>query len=110
MQILGETAKGSARSTGNFNLVEGLRAVSDNFIKFGGHFFAAGYTLNTNQIDQLRQDLNAYYREVEGKLGEAPPLKSPEAQLEGFGRADWQLYGALEQLEPYGNGNPQPIF
>jgi single-stranded-DNA-specific exonuclease len=110
MQILGETSKGSARSTGNFNLIEALGVVSDNFIKYGGHHFAAGYTLNTDNLDKLRADLNRYYNEAIGDREEPRSIIEPEAAIADLSEIDWELYGALELIEPYGNGNPQPIF
>jgi single-stranded-DNA-specific exonuclease len=109
MQIMEATTKGSARSLGSFNLVEALRAVGGNFIKFGGHHYAAGYTLKTTNINQLRQDINEYARSIglttalETKIGY-------DLVLPDFSDANWDLLEALEQLEPFGNANPKPRF
>ncbi|MBW3538425.1 single-stranded-DNA-specific exonuclease RecJ [Candidatus Parcubacteria bacterium] len=109
MQIMGGTAKGSARSLGNFNLVEALRAVADNFIKFGGHQFAAGFTLKTGQIERLRADLNAYCRDHRRDL-EVTAEMAVDAQLDNMAAVDWPLYGELLKLEPFGTANPKPRF
>ncbi len=109
MQILGDSTKGSARSLGTFNLVEALRGVKQNFTKFGGHHFAAGYTLPTTNINQLRQDLNSYAK----KLGFTGPLEKSvgyDLALPHFGDVTWELLEGLKQLEPFGTANPKPRF
>ena len=52
-------AKGSGRSIPAYNMFEELTAVKDVFTKFGGHPMAAGVSLPTEKIDELRQRLNA---------------------------------------------------
>ncbi len=109
MQIMGDTTKGSARSLGTFNLVEALRVVSEDLIKFGGHHFAAGYTLSTANIDKLRLDLNNYARSI--GLTQALETKVGfDLDLADFKPVDWDLLEQLELLEPFGNANPKPRF
>ncbi len=109
MQTMGATTKGSARSLGSFNLVEALRAVEHNFIKFGGHHYAAGYTLETGNIDNLRQDINAYAREL-GLTGPLEVKAGFDIDLPHLGDVDWDLLAELAELEPFGNANPKPRF
>jgi len=109
MQIMGDSTKGSARSTGGFDMVDGLRAVSHHLTKFGGHFHAAGYSLPTAQIDDLRTDLNAYFAET-GHLQSKRPEALAEVALGGLGEANQSLFDDLALLRPYGAMNPQPLF
>lgn len=109
MQILGEQTKGSARSIGAYDMVAGLRAVSEHFNKFGGHYFAAGYTLPTERIDSLRQALNDHYRSLNLAPNEDIRAKS-EVELADLALVDWDLWAELERLEPHGNANPRPTF
>jgi len=105
LQIMGDVAKGSARSNGSFNMVDGLRAASAQLDKFGGHFFAAGCTLPTHNIEALRRDLNAFFRD--GAFENAGPQ---ERVAELTAEPSQELFAALELLEPCGAGNRQPIL
>lgn len=109
LQVLGEKAKGSGRSFGGYNLIDGLRSQQGLFERLGGHHFAAGFTLNTADVEQLRAGLIEHYQSVADEL---PPKAAREADVsvDDSAELNWELYGYLEQLEPYGNGNPQPVF
>ncbi|MFI5240486.1 MAG: single-stranded-DNA-specific exonuclease RecJ [Candidatus Saccharimonadia bacterium] len=109
MQVLGETAKGSARSIGDYNMVESLRATEALLIRHGGHHFAAGYTLNTKDIDLLRRTLNANAR-AQGITTEFEAQVHYDVELEDFTYLDYALYELLVLLEPLGSGNPKPLF
>jgi single-stranded-DNA-specific exonuclease len=107
-QVMGGSTKGSARSTGTFNMVAALRANADLFTKFGGHFYAAGYTLPTERLDDLRAGLASYYHSSEADTT-PPPIVSDVAMSDTSGLT-WPLYEQLRLLEPYGAANPQPTF
>lgn len=104
------TAKGSARSYGDFSAVEAIRATETHLIKGGGHKLAAGVTLQTSNINNWRLAMNDYYKSL--KLGDQLRYLLPNADitLEGFADLREQLISDIAQLEPYGNGNPSPIF
>ena len=106
LQIMGDTAKGSARSNGSFNMVDGLRAVSQHLQRFGGHFYAAGCSLPTNNIEAFRRDLNTYFSDSGSQC--AGPVGVQVAELTAY--PSQELYQALEKLEPYGAGNRQPAL
>lgn len=106
MQILGDKAKGSARSFGGFNLIDALRTADDLFVKYGGHAFAAGYTIPVDRLDDLRARLNEHWLEVSGELPEQ--AIDSDVNLDDFNQIDWDLHNGLQQLEPFGNGNRQP--
>lgn len=106
MQIMDDKAKGSARSFGGFNLINALRTGDDLFIKYGGHAFAAGYTIPVDKLDELRDRLNEHFLDVSGDLPEQ--VSDHDVDLEDFSPIDWDLHTGLTQLEPFGNGNRQP--
>lgn len=106
MQIMGDKAKGSARSFGGFNLIDALRTADDLFVKYGGHAFAAGYTIPVDKLDELRDRLNEHFLEVSSDLPEQS--LDTDVNLDDFKQIDWDLHTSLVQLEPFGNGNRQP--
>ena len=106
-QILGESTKGSARSVGSFNMVEALRANEPLLTKFGGHFFAAGYTLPTANLEALRRGLCDYYVSS-GAAVDGPAGIVADLELTGLAEVSWPTFDALALLEPHGAGNPAP--
>ncbi len=108
-QILQESTKGSARSLGSFNMIEALRANADVLTKFGGHFFAAGYTLQTKDIQAFRDGLNGYYVTSGANTAVVSEL-TPDADIDGITDADWELLEHFGLLEPFGSSNPEPVL
>lgn len=110
LQELGDESKGSARSYGDFSAVDAIRASDDLITKGGGHKLAAGVTLPTKSIPAFRQRVNEFYRSK--NLFNQPALLLPKADaaVTNFTDINRQLLGELELLEPFGNGNPEPIF
>jgi len=108
-QILGSEVKGSARSTGAFNMVEALRANAGILSRFGGHYYAAGFTLPGDRLDDFRASLNAYFRES-GAGDYATPEVAGELVFRELSEIDWQLLADFELLQPYGRENPAPLL
>lgn len=104
------TAKGSARSFGDFSAVEGIRATEQLLIKGGGHKLAAGVTLKTTTITAWRTAINRYYSSLKLENQERYFLAKEDVMVEGFDGFDEKLLAELERLEPCGNGNPAPVF
>jgi single-stranded-DNA-specific exonuclease len=104
------TAKGSARSYGDFSAVEGIRATEHLLIKGGGHKLAAGVTLQTENIAAWRKAVNDFYKskKLEDQLRHLLP--DADVTLEGFRDCDEDLIKDISRLEPYGNGNREPVF
>lgn len=107
LQILGETAKGSGRSTAQFNLIDNLRQLDFNFHKLGGHHFAAGFTISAHDLDQLRVALIDQISR-QPKIAHQPI--PADLELTDFRDLSLELIRGLEQLEPFGNGNPKPVI
>ncbi|MUM76233.1 single-stranded-DNA-specific exonuclease RecJ [Pseudodesulfovibrio sp. F-1] len=100
--------KGSGRSISEFDLHEGLKAVASLLAGFGGHQQAAGLSLDPANIDALRE---AFNQAVMAKLGPDPltPTLKLDRQLP-FGAITNTLLNELEMLQPFGVGNPEPVF
>lgn len=103
------TAKGSARSFGEFSAVQAIRATEQHLIKGGGHKLAAGVTLHTENISVWRDAMGVHYRSL--KLENQTRFMEPTADvsLDDFSLWTDQEITALDALEPYGMGNAQPI-
>ena len=109
-QNLGDHTKGSARSVPGFDMVAALRANAELLTKFGGHFFAAGYTLPSDQIEALRAGMCEHYLGLDQATLEQDEAAPAEVVLDGLEAVDWPLLHELEHLEPFGAGNPEPVF
>lgn len=109
LEEMGEEAKGSARSYGDFSATDAIRAADDIITKGGGHKLAAGVTLPTKNIAAFRARVNEFYRSQ--KLFNQQALLLPKADISAtFEHVTEELITLLETLEPFGSGNPQPIF
>jgi single-stranded-DNA-specific exonuclease len=107
-QVLGDHAKGSARSVAGFNMVEALRANAELLTKFGGHYHAAGFTIPTANLDRLRDGLGAYFRE--NAIAGGADREPADVKLADLAQLSLGLVDELELLEPHGRGNPKPVF
>lgn len=109
LQEMGEESKGSARSYGNFNLASAIEASRDIIIKGGGHELAAGVVLLTKNVAIFRERLNEFYKKQ--KLIDQHLLLLPQDEVTAeLGELTEELVELIGQLEPFGNGNPQPIL
>ncbi len=102
--------KGSARSFGDFSAVAAIRATDKWLIKGGGHKLAAGVTLKTANIPTWRRAINAYCRQLNLQGQESYFLSTEDIVVANLADLDEELWSQLLRLEPYGNGNPEPIF
>jgi single-stranded-DNA-specific exonuclease len=110
LQEMGEESKGSARSFGDFSAADAIRAADDIITKGGGHKLAAGVTLPTQNIPAFRKRVNEYYR-TKNLLNQIQLLLPKEDVLvEDLTVIDEGLLADLSQLEPFGNGNPEPVL
>ncbi|KHE73133.1 single-stranded-DNA-specific exonuclease RecJ [Halobacillus sp. BBL2006] len=101
-------AKGSARSIGAFDLFANCMEVRDRFMHFGGHAQAAGMTLSIDQIDALRADLNEL---AEQKLTEDDYQQVLDIEMSvELEDISLQQIEEVNQLRPFGMGNPKPLF
>jgi single-stranded-DNA-specific exonuclease len=104
----GNHGKGSARSIRGYHLFQGLQACADNLTAFGGHAMAAGMSLDKSQLEGFAEALEAHARS-ELTTGDLIPklLHDGEILLEEI---DIDLLRQLEELAPFGTGNPEPLL
>jgi single-stranded-DNA-specific exonuclease len=100
--------KGSGRSIEGFHLVEALNGCRDKLEKYGGHEMAAGLTVHEEHIDRFAEQ----FRRVAAGLLSGENLQ-PRLRLDHeitFGELNNDFLGWHEMLQPFGNGNSQPLF
>lgn len=105
----GEEATGSARSFGDFSAADAVRAAEDIIIKGGGHGAAAGVTLATEKIGDFRRRVNEFYDSLQLTNQERYLLPRADVEIDDFSEIDEELVENLAKMEPFGNGNPEPV-
>ncbi|MDP4260938.1 MAG: single-stranded-DNA-specific exonuclease RecJ [Bacteroidota bacterium] len=104
----GEYAAGSARSVPGFNLYEAIHACRDHLLGYGGHFAAAGMTLELEQVEAFR---NKFEEIVSATID--PELLIPGIVIDAeisLKDIKWPFYNILCQMEPFGPENLRPVF
>ena len=104
----GDDGHGSARSIEAYHLLNGLTACADLFDKFGGHSHAAGLSIKREHISEFRRRLNEHAAShLTGD--DLIPVLNIDAELSAEALT-LSLAGELLALEPFGAGNPRPLF
>lgn len=101
-----EGVKGSGRSIEGYHMYEAMTAAKQYFTKFGGHKLAAGFSMKEEDIEALRSTLNEQAALTEEDFIPKVHIDVPMPLV----YADEKLAGELELLEPFGVGNPKPLF
>lgn len=104
----GEVGRGSGRSIPGFNLYEALGECSDLLLKYGGHAQAAGLSIRSSELEAFRERLNGLGCERFSRGDLAPTMRVDGELDEGEIRLELAL--ELARLEPFGLGNPAPVF
>jgi single-stranded-DNA-specific exonuclease len=103
-----DSCQGSCRSIAEFDIVSALAKCDDLLIAFGGHPLAAGFTVSRRNLAQLEQRLASLAVDRLGHLELRPELViDGELPLAAFGG---QTFNLIQNLSPFGHGNPQPTF
>jgi single-stranded-DNA-specific exonuclease len=103
----GETAVGSGRSIAGFPIFDAVNSCAFLLQKFGGHEMALGLTLKQADIGEFRRLVNEFAKE------KVPSMPFPELNLDcrlNPAALVPDMVLALNQLEPFGSGNPAPVF
>ncbi|MGN8896876.1 single-stranded-DNA-specific exonuclease RecJ [Flavonifractor sp. HCP28S3_F3] len=101
--------KGSCRSFAGFNLFAALEHCAPLLEGFGGHELAAGFTIREENIPAFAQAMNDYVRAATGGE-EMVSVLDIDAEVEDPGLLTLEGAESLDLLEPYGAGNPKPVF
>jgi len=108
INISDDIAQGSARSVEGFNIHAALSACSEHLVSFGGHAMAAGLKLGKDKVEAFAQEFEEYARQ---NIKE----ESLESRLNidavcGIRDLNVHVVKELSRLEPFGQGNPAPVF
>ncbi|MGN0539155.1 MAG: single-stranded-DNA-specific exonuclease RecJ [Candidatus Fimenecus sp.] len=101
----GDKGTGSARSIEGFSVYDAIKACGDFLTHFGGHTMAAGLGIDRENVESFFRAINAYASSCE----ETVPALMLDCKLNPA-YINAQLAESLEALEPFGAGNPQPVF
>jgi single-stranded-DNA-specific exonuclease len=101
-------SRGSCRSIEEFHITKALEKCDDLLSRYGGHAAAAGFTVATEDLDALRERLQAIAAEELAGVELRPTLKiDAEVRLE---EVDWATHALLSEIEPCGAENPRPVL
>lgn len=101
----GEEAKGSARSIDGFSLYEAISSCSELLSHYGGHVLAAGFGMKSENLPKFKIAIEEYAKKVQ--------MPFPKIELDCKLRPEFinsDILHVISSLEPFGAGNPQPIF
>ena len=108
MSLDGGVVRASARSIPAFNVIAAFEQCKPLFQRFGGHSMAAGFVMSLANLEELRAKLTDIARDILGNSQPAPTL-----QIDAEARPSdlmGGIYKSLAALEPFGYGNPKPVF
>ena len=100
--------KGSGRSIAGVSLVEAIRSCAADLITGGGHAMAAGLSIHEDQLDPFRQNFAAYVM-ANTSAEQRQPTLTYDAEI-SFAQLSLEFMASYDLLQPFGNGNPQPVF
>ena len=99
---------GSARSVGGFDIYAAIDSCHDLLTNFGGHKYAAGLSMHIDDLPEFRERFEAYVA-AHIQPNQLQPTLDIEAELQ-LGDITKSFYNVLRHLEPFGPGNPRPLF
>lgn len=103
-----EHARGSARSIPGFDIHSALSACDQYLLTFGGHASAAGLRLHMQSLPVFREAINQHARDVFRTMDRTRTV-DVDTEVEA-GEVTWELYRGLQELQPFGEGNPAPLL
>ncbi len=108
ISVKDDIGKASARSLEHLNIYEALKSASHLLIKFGGHKLAAGLTLKKSYINELAVELNKYVDKITDKK-DIQKIIDVDSYIK-ISDINEDLYKEICRFEPFGHGNPKPVF
>lgn len=100
--------KGSGRSIDGISLVEAIRACDSDLLAGGGHAMAAGLSIHEDKLDEFRKNFGEYVLNHSNPEQRQPKLMY-DAEI-SFDQLSLEFLASYDLLQPFGNGNPQPVF
>ena len=102
--------KGSGRSFGEFNLALAISECQDLLIGGGGHAAACGLKLKKENFEEFKRKVNSYYMGLGLKNQERFLDTREDLAVEELGELNLDLIDEMREMEPFGEGNPEPVF
>ncbi len=106
MGVDGSQARGSARSLGEFHLYHLLEACREHLLHFGGHKLAAGFSISADKIEEFTRQV----KEISAQHAFTGTSENRIDAMAPFADIDEKFMEELKLLEPFGEGNPQPLL
>lgn len=108
----GDEATGSARSFGSFLASDAVRAAEKVILRGGGHAAAAGVTLEVGRLADFREIVNQFYKDLglNPEIEARSLLPKEDVVVSDFSEITEELVESLAKMEPFGNGNPEPVI
>lgn len=104
----GKPGKGSARSISGFHLFNAFNACAPHFCGFGGHAMAAGLSIDADNIAAFRDQFEQEARK-QLQQDDLIPVSPHDGEI-NLDQLSFPLLNKMDQLNPFGMGNPQPTF
>ena len=103
--------KGSARAPAGVNIRDAMESCADTLERFGGHAAAGGFSVKPGMIDAFRERLCDYCRNLKSACaGEGADYGAQVDAWLAPGDITVDLAGWIARMEPFGEGNPEPLF
>jgi len=109
ISLNGGIGKGSGRNQGEFNFSRILSSCSELLQQYGGHQYAAGITISEENIAAFNEKINHVLQNNSLIIESCQPTINIESILK-YEDIDWNLINSVEEMRPFGPGNPQPVF
>ncbi|MDD5503975.1 MAG: single-stranded-DNA-specific exonuclease RecJ [Candidatus Omnitrophica bacterium] len=108
ISIDGDEGRGSCRSIRGFNLFDALSGCAGHLKNFGGHGYAAGFTIAKDKLGEFRRSINDMADKMLMPQDLVPSIKvDAEIPISDLNRKTLE---ELDRLNPFGVGNPKPVF
>jgi len=101
--------KGSGRNQGEFDFSKILSSCSELLQQYGGHQYAAGITISEEKIEPFSEKINYILRNNSLINQSDQPVINVESIIK-YEDINWNLINLIEDMRPFGPGNPQPVF
>ncbi len=105
-----DVLKGSCRSNGVSLQALMCKVPGATLSAYGGHALAGGFAVTDEEVHRLEADLLAAYDSAPKEAASSTDVGLCVDAAVSFDDVNWQTYGAIEKLAPFGTGNPKPLF